>query len=611
MNRPARSLTKTTLSLSEPRQRGEALHLLRRVIAENGREHLAGYAVAALCLVVVALTTAFMAWVMRDVIDEIFVAGNRAMLFTLPFAIFFAFFLRGIASYGQGVILARIGNDVVARYQRRLFAHLTELSVDFFGETRSAQLAARINQNVSGIRDTLNLTVTSLARDLLTLIFLIFAMIWQDWALSLIALTAGPPIAIMISRLSRKLRKATRQSIDLNSRVLGSMQEAAQGIQVVKAFTMEKLLRARTDDLIEKAEERSNRIAIITERSGPITETVAGIAVAAVIAWSGYRSIVYGYSPGSMFAFITALLLAYDPARRLAKLQVQMERALVNAKMIYEILDETPRQADAPGAKPLSVAGGEIRFDAVSFGYHADEPVLRELSFTAPPGRTTALVGASGGGKSTIIALIERFYDTRSGRILIDGTDIGAVTKHSLRSAIAYVPQSPVLFEGSIRDNIRFGRPEASDAEVEDAARKAQAEEFILTQPLGYETPVGENGVTLSGGQRQRLSIARALLRDAPILLLDEATSALDTRSEVLVQRALETAMRDRTVIVVAHRLSTIVGADQILVVDRGRIAESGTHQELLTRPNGLYARLHGFQGGADASETIKTETLS
>ena len=599
-------MTKKSLSLSEPRQRGEALHLLRRVVAENGRDHLKGYALAVVCLVTVALTTAFLAFVMRDVIDEIFVAGNRAMLFTLPFAIFMAFFLRGLASYGQGVILARIGNDIVARYQRRLFAHLTELSVDFFGETRSAQLAARINQNVSGIRDTLNLTVTSLARDLLTLVFLIAAMIWQDWILALIALTAGPPIGIMIARLSRKLRKATRQSIDLNSRVLGSMQEAAQGIQVVKAFTMERLLRERTEGLIAQAEERNNRIAAITERSGPITETVAGLAVAAVIAWSGYRSIVYGYSPGSMFAFITALLLAYDPARRLAKLQVQMERALVNAKMIYEILDETPRQADAPGAGALAVREGEIRFEGVSFGYHPDEPVLREMSFTAPAGRTTALVGASGGGKSTVIALIERFYDAASGRILIDGVDINGVTKHSLRSSIAYVPQSPQLFEGSIRDNIRFGRPGASDGEVEEAARRAQAEEFILTQPFGYETPVGENGVTLSGGQRQRLSIARALLRDAPILLLDEATSALDTRSEVLVQRALETAMKGRTVVVVAHRLSTIVGADQILVVDKGRIAESGTHGELLERPDGLYARLHGFQRDSAKYESIR-----
>ncbi|WP_182084474.1 ABC transporter ATP-binding protein [Aureimonas sp. ME7] len=587
------------MSLSDGAERGEAWRLLKRIVAENGREHLRGYAVAVVCLVLVALSTAFLAWIMRDVIDEIFVVGNRAVLFTLPFAVFLSFLVRGFASYGQGVILSRIGNDVVARYQRRLFAHLTELSVDFFGENRSAQLAARINQNVTGVRETLNLTVTSLARDLLTLIFLIGAMFWQDWVLSLIALTAGPPIAIMISSLSRKLRKATRQSVDLNARVLGSMQETAQGIQVVKAFTMEKLLRDRTEVLIQAAEERSNRIAAITERSGPVTETVAGLAVAAVIAWSGYRSIVYGYSPGAMFAFITALLLAYDPARRLARLQVQLEKALVNARMIYEILDEAPRQADTANARPLRIESGEIRFENVVFGYAGGEPVLRGMDFTAPAGRTTALVGASGGGKSTVIALLLRFYDPTGGRVAIDGQDIRDVTKRSLRTQIAYVPQQPVLFEGTIRDNIRFGRPDASDAEVEAAARRAQAEEFILTQPLGYETPVGEGGATLSGGQRQRLSIARALLRDAPILVLDEATSALDSRSEGLVQRALEEAMRGRTVIVVAHRLSTIVGADQILVVDRGRIVEGGRHGELLSRPDGLYAKFHALQAGS------------
>ncbi|MBB3949148.1 ABC transporter ATP-binding protein [Aureimonas jatrophae] len=587
---------KKTLSLSAPEERGQAWRVLRRVIAENGRAHLRGYAVAVVCLVLVALSTAFLAWIMRDVIDQIFVAGNRAVLFSLPVAVFLSFLVRGFATYGQGVILARIGNDVVARYQRRLFEHLTSLSVGYFNRTRSAQLAARINQNVSGVRDTLNLTVTSIARDLLTLIFLVFAMIWQDWVLSLIALTAGPPIAIMIARLSRKLRKATRQSVDLNARVLGAMQETVQGIHVVKAFTMEAGLQDRTETLIRAAEERSNRIATITERSGPVTETVAGLAVAAVIAWSGYRAIVYGTSPGAMFAFITALLLAYDPARRLARLQVQLERALVNAQMIYEILDETPEQADRSGTVPLRVANGEVRFEDVRFGYHPGEPVLRGLSFTAPAGRTTALVGASGGGKTTVLALLERFYDPEAGRILIDGQDIAGVQQSSLRRQISYVPQHPTLFEGTIRDNIRFGRPEASDAEVEDAARRAQAEEFILAAPLGYDTPVGENGLTLSGGQRQRLSIARALLRDAPILVLDEATSALDSRSEALVQRALDEAMRERTVIVVAHRLSTVRHAEQILVVDRGRIAEHGSHDELMARPGGLYARLNAMR---------------
>lgn len=590
---------KPALSLKKEQDRSRAFALLKRILAENGHEHRANYAIAIACMVLVAATTAFLAWIMRDVIDEIFVAGDITFVVTLPIVVFLTFAIRGLATYGQGVILARIGNDIVARYQRRLFAHLTELSVDFFGETRSAQLAARINQNVTGVRDTLNLTITSIARDALTLVFLVGVMVWLDPLLSAIALLAGPPVGIMIAKLAQKLRKATRQSVELNARVLGAMQEASQGIQVVKAFTMEQPLRERIETLIEGARERSDRIAIITERSGPVTETIAGIAIAGVIAWSGYRAIVEGHSPGAMFAFITALLLAYDPARRLARLQVQLERALVNARMIYEILDMPPRQADAPGAAPLRVEKGEVVFENVTFGYHSADPVLSNVSFVAPAGRTTALVGASGGGKSTIITLIERFYDLDSGRILIDGQDIATVTKASLRRQIAYVPQSPTLFEGTIRDNIRYGRPEASDEEVEEAARQAQAEEFILAQPLGYETPVGEAGATLSGGQRQRLSIARALLRDAPILLLDEATSALDTKSETLVQAALERVMKGRTVIVVAHRLSTIVDADQILVVERGRIAEAGTHDELADRPGGLYAHFHALQGKA------------
>lgn len=595
-------MKKQKISLSDAHERGLVLRLLKRVFAENGRDYLGQYAVAVACLVVVSAATAFLAWIMRDVIDEIFVEQNRAILFTLPLAVFASFLVRGIATYFQGVILSRIGNNIVARYQRRLFAHLTELSVDFFGENRSAHLAARINQNVSGVRDTLNLTVTSIARDLLTLIFLIGVMIVQDPVLSAIALLAGPPVAWMIASLARKLRSATRQSIDLNARVLASMQETAQGITVVKAFTMEETLRARIETLILAAEERSNRIAAITERSGPVTETVAGIAIAAVIGYSGYRAIEYGYSPGSMFAFITALLLAYDPARRLAKLQVQLERALVNVQMIYEILDLKPRQPDAPDAPALAVSRGEVVFENVVFGYHPGEPVLKGLSFTAPAGATTALIGASGGGKSTVIALLQRFYDSWEGRILVDGQDIAGVTKASLRGNIAYVSQQPYLFEGTIRDNIRYGRPDATDAEIEAAADLAQATEFILTQPLGFETPLGENGTSLSGGQRQRLSIARALVRNAPILLLDEATSALDTRSETLVQAALESVMKGRTTIVVAHRLSTIASADQILVIDGGEVVERGTHGELLSRKEGLYSSFHGMQGGGAAA---------
>jgi ATP-binding cassette subfamily B protein len=299
--------------------------------------------------------------------------------------------------------------------------------------------------------------------------------------------------------------------------------------------------------------------------------------------------------PGAFFSFVTALLLAYDPARRLARLQVQMERAIVNARMIYELLDMEPRQRDLPDAKPLVVTEAKIEFRNVSFAY-GNERVLDGVTLTAEGGKTTALVGPSGAGKSTVISLIPRFYDPKEGEILIDGQDIAHITKRSLRQQLAYVSQQPYLFEGTIRDNIRYGRPEASDEDIEKAARLAYAHDFIVAQSQGYDTPVGENGVTLSGGQRQRLSIARALVRNAPILLLDEATSALDTESEAAVQKALDEAMTGRTVVVIAHRLSTVVRADKIIVMQQGRVVEEGNHETLAKVSDGLYARLNNLQ---------------
>jgi ATP-binding cassette subfamily B protein len=383
--------------------------------------------------------------------------------------------------------------------------------------------------------------------------------------------------------------------VHLNSHVLGAMQETIQGIAIVKAFTMEEELERKVNKLIKGAESRANRIARLSERTSPLTESFAGFAVASVLAYAAYRSIYFNVPPGAFFSFVTALLLAYDPARRLARLQVQMERAVVNARMIYELLDMEPRQRDLPDARPLTVTQARIEFRNVSFAY-GNESVLSGVSFTAEGGATTALVGPSGAGKSTVISLIPRFYDPREGEILIDGQDIAHITKKSLRQQLAYVSQQPYLFEGTIRDNIRYGRPEATDAEVEEAARLAYAHDFISAQPQGYETPVGENGVTLSGGQRQRLSIARALVRNAPILLLDEATSALDTESEAAVQKALDEAMSGRTVVVIAHRLSTVVRADKIVVMQQGRVVEEGNHETLAKVSDGLYARLNNLQ---------------
>ncbi len=572
--------------------------MLRRIWAENGRSYRGPYTLAAFCLILVSATTALAAWIMKPLIDDLFVAHRFERAPLICGAIVAIFVVRGLATYGQGVTLARIGNSIVARYQKRIFQHLMRLGVEFFSETRSGQLAARINENVNSIRDLLSITLKSTAGDLLSLVGLIALMIYQEPFLAASIFIIGPPLIWAVNYIMRRVRSVARESVEINSRLIGAMQESMQGIAVVKAFTMEDQLAARIAGLVDRAEGRYNKIASVSERLTPVSEMLAGLAVAGVVAYATWRAAVDNHPPGDIMAFITALLLAYDPARRLARTQVGIERALVNARMIYELLDIEPQQRDAPDAADVAISRGAVRFDHVSFAYTPDVPVLRDLSFTAAAGKTTAIVGASGAGKSTLVALLQRFHDVDAGTITIDGQDIAKITKRSLRQSIAYVSQQPYLFEGTIRDNIRYGRPTASDAEIERAATLAEADGFIRQQPDGYDTPVGENGVTLSGGQRQRLSIARAIVRDAPILLLDEATSALDNESEAKVQRALTEIMQGRTTIVIAHRLSTVVNADHIVVLEQGRLVEEGTHAVLMADADGTYARFHRMQGG-------------
>ncbi len=578
---------------------GEIVAVLKRILAENGREYLPHYAFAVFCLLIMAGATAFIPWVMRPLIDDVFYRERFDLVPWICAAIASVFIIRGFATYGQAVTLAKIGNNLVARYQRRLFDHLLRLGLDFYTDTRSGRLAAQINENVLGVRDLLGMTLKSLAGDAVLLIALVIAMIALDPLLSVIALLIGPPLIYAVNKIMRRLRSVARQSVEVNARLVGAMQEATQGIAVVKAFTMEEQLSQKLAGLIAESEMRANKIARVSERVTPISEILAGFAIAGVIGYAAIRAFGTGEPPGSVFGFITALLLAYDPARKLARIQVNLERSLVNARMIYEILDTRPRQRDRADAVELVVDRGEIRFDDVSFSYSNSLPVLSRVTFTAAPGKSTAIVGESGAGKSTLIALLERFYDLTGGTITIDGQDIAGVTRKSLRESMAYVSQQPYLFEGTIRDNIRYGRPEATDEQIEAAAKQAQAHDFIMAMPDGYETVVAENGMAFSGGQRQRLSIARAIVRNAPILLLDEATSALDNESEKRVQQALETVMKDRTTIVIAHRLSTVIHADNIVVMEAGRIIEQGTHADLMRNHNGVYYRFSQLQSRA------------
>ncbi len=587
----------------------ETTQMIRRVLSENFSDHKLSYAKAIAGSLMISGATVFVGYIMRDVINDIFYKQRADLIAYIAGSILLAFVLRGLGSYIQAVQLAKIGNNLAAIYQKRVFAHLMKLGLNFYNDHRSGHLAAQINQNIGGMRDLMNMTITSLARDAVMLVGLICIMVYQEPYLSLYSLLIAPPLILTVTYVSRRIRTVTREVVHLNSHLLGAMQETTQGIAIVKAFTMEDQLRGKINGLIELAETRSNKIASVSERVTPISEILAGIAIASVIAYAGYRAIAEQQPPGTMFAFITSMMLAYDPARRLARLQVSLERALVNARMIYEILDLQPAQSDRPDAVELKVQNGTVRFEDVQFAYHAQgtpehQQVLKGVNFIAKAGETTAIVGASGAGKSTLIALIQRFYDVNDGRILIDDQDIAGVTVNSLRHSIAYVSQQPYLFEGTIADNIRYGRPDATEEDIIEAAKLANAHEFIIRQPQGYDSPVGENGVTLSGGQRQRLSIARAIVRNAPILLLDEATSALDNDSEKRVQQALETIMKDRTTIVIAHRLSTVVSADKIIVMEAGNIVEEGRHADLISIENGIYARFYQLQS-APENETL------
>lgn len=584
--------------------------IVKRVLSENFHLYRFTYFLAILCMIAIAATTAFSAYIIKDVVNEVFDDKKLSAAFGLAGIVLLVFFIKGMAGFGQHVLLNRIGNNIVARYQKRLYEHMLNLGVGYYSDTRSAFLVGQINQNLSGIRQLLNQLITVFARDLLSFIGLFYVMILMDPYMTIGSILVMPIAGFVISRYVKKIKKLARQNVNVNSHVASSMIETAQGISVLKAFTMEEQMQNRVGSLINKAERQANGIALINARTKPLTETLGGIAIASAIAFGGYRVIELDGNNGAMLAFLAAAMLAYEPARRLASFRVGFEKSLVNVRMIYELLDTPPRQADKPNAKLAKITKGKIEFKNIKFAYGSGdkigEQVLNDVSFIAESGKTTALVGPSGGGKTTLINLALRFHDLTSGTIKIDNQDISNIQVVGMRENMALVSQQPVLFEGSVADNIRFAKPDATQEQIEEAAKQAQAHDFILEMPQGYDTPISEMGSNLSGGQRQRLSIARALLRNARILLLDEATSALDNKSEKLVQHALDTLMKGRTTIVVAHRLSTIQNADKIVVIDRGNVVEQGNHKTLMRNKNGLYASLQML--GASTSSITKSK---
>jgi len=592
-----------------PHANSRVLALLTRMLRENGRAYLPRYAVAFIFMGLVAASTALTAWMMKDVINKIFVEREEAALFWIPAVIIAIFTIKGVAAYYQEISLSRIGNRLVAEMQKRMFDHILAMDIASYQRFTSSDLITRITQSANSARQMMHIIAVSLGRDLLTLVGLIIVMVTQDPLMSVICLGGGPIVAIALRKLIRRIRKVAESQYFSIATIVAAMRETSQGIKIVKAFQLEDLQRKRMFQGIEAVERLGNKIVRVQARVNPLAEILAGLAISMVVLYAGWRNLSYGEAPGGFFAFIAALLLAADPVRRLSKLQLELTTAAVGVRMMYDLID-APAAERAEDARPeLVIRTGEVRFEKVSFAYDVGASVLNELEFVAPAGRVTAVVGISGGGKTTIFNLLQRFWTPERGTISIDGQSVADVSLKSLRRQMALVSQDVFLFEGTIRDNIWAGRPDASDDEVIAAARAADADDFIRSLPRGYDTQVGELGAQVSGGQRQRIALARAFVKHAPIILLDEPTSALDSETELVIQRALKHLARGRTTLVIAHRLATVLSADLIIVVDGGRVIESGTHSELL-RANGLYARLYQIQFKGEAEAAPPTPSL-
>ncbi len=557
---------------------------LLRLLLDQGTKHWKGYVVAFAMMGLIALTTSLSAWIIGKIVDKIFVAKNIKAVWEITAAIVTIYAVKGFATYGQQVVLSKVANAIVAEVQKRIFDQMLRMKVQYFSQSHSSEFMTRQAFIAQSASNALNLLVTTLSRDALTIVGLVIVMVSQDPLLSLFSLMLVPLAVFGVRKISNRVRGIMATEFQGAMRMMESLQETAQGIRIVKAFTLEGFMRARQTTAIESIEAASNKLARVSSRTSPIMESLGGFAIAVVVLYSGYNVIIRGNQPGGLFSFITSVIMLYEPLKRVARLHVDLSSALFGVGMLYDFLDEKEYEEDAPGAPELRIGAGRIEFRDVIFGYRPEERVLHSVSFVAQPGMTTALVGRSGGGKSTVMNLILRLYDIESGEILCDGVDISTVTRDSVRRQIGYVAQENFLFKGSVRDNIAMGRPGASEEEIVAAAKAAYAHDFIMDFERGYDTPCGEHGMQLSGGQRQRIAIARAFLKDAPVILLDEATSALDSESEQAIQKALHTLCEGRTTIVIAHRLSTVAQADEICVIDHGRIVERGRHRDLLAQ---------------------------
>ena len=575
---------------------GGADRLVARRLLALARPHLWRLALAGLCLLVSSASFLAIPYVIRPLIDSVFVHHDAAALDRVTLTLIGVVVVTAAFGYGRGYLLAYTGTRIVSDLRVRLYTHLQGLSLSFYDERRTGEIMSRVTADTTLVQTVITNNLLSLVQQVFTLAVVVVIVLVTDWRLALLALAVAPLLVVMGLLVGRRTRALSKQAQELLAEASTVLEETLSATRVVKAFGRERYELGRYAGAVG----RSFSITVSAARLRALFEavmTTAGFAAVAVVLWfGGHEVLAHRLTPGGLISFLFYLMLLIGPLQSLASLYNEFQQALGGAARIFELLDTRPAIVDAPGAYALPAVRGHLEIHGLSFAYGADgrmgPVVLDKIDLTAAPGQVVALVGPSGAGKTTLVSLLPRFYDLMAGCVTIDGHDIAEVTQESLRAVMAIVPQEPSLFGGTVRENIAYGRAGATGDDVERAARAANAHEFIAALPDGYDAIVGERGVKLSGGQRQRIAIARAILKDPRLLILDEATSALDNHSEALVQEALERLMAGRTTIVIAHRLTTVERADKIVVLDRGRVVEEGTHADLLAR-GGLYQRLY------------------
>ncbi|MGI4852120.1 MAG: ABC transporter ATP-binding protein [Janthinobacterium lividum] len=564
--------------------------LIKRLVQEFARPYFKIMTIGLVCMGLVALMSVATAKLIEPIINDIFVSRRAEMLVPITLMILGVFLTKGLASYGESVSMAYVGQRIMADVQKKMFARIIVCDLAFFHHTSTGELVSRFTNDIHKLNTAVTNTLTNIGKDSFMLIAFVIFLFYQNWFLASISFFVLPIAILPVVRIGKRTRKVSTQVQEYTALFTSLLTESFQGIRLIKSYQMELSQSDHLNHTIENIFMRTFKASRVRSASHPIMEFLGGAAIATVVIYGGKEVISGQQNPGAFFSFITALLLTYEPLKRLANLNTNLQEQIAAIVRVFKFLDLRPTIQEKPDASILKVKKGRIDFSQVSFAYDKRD-ILHNIDLVIPAGKTVALVGGSGAGKSTMLNLIGRFYEIKSGQILIDGHNIQDVTLDSLRVNMALVSQEIVLFDDTIRANIAFGKPDASADDIETAARSAAAHDFIIDLPHSYDTRIGEQGVRLSGGQRQRLSIARALLKDPPIILLDEPTSALDSASEQKVQFALKTLMKDRTTLIIAHRLATVIDADIIYVIEQGQVIASGSHQDLI-QTNSRYADL-------------------